>query len=169
MSVCGGKKSKNLRSVQCVESERIARWVADLLQLSHFGTGMCVSRKNERKEPGWGAHRVPPGTPSSRHRYSAAAGGGMVKKRRRGPFKSHSTFSKIPSCTRSSRKLSTYLAIALLLHWVRPAGGASEPCHWLCPHGPLSPIGSRARPSTLPPARLSRRARLSEGSWVSSC
>jgi hypothetical protein len=45
------KKSKILHSLQCVEPERIARCIADLLQLSHFGTRECVSRKNERKEP----------------------------------------------------------------------------------------------------------------------
>lgn len=48
---CVRKKSKILHSVQCVERERIARCVADLLQLSHFGTRVCVSRKNVRKEP----------------------------------------------------------------------------------------------------------------------
>lgn len=103
-----------------------------------------------------------------------AAGTGMPRrtaawlKRRCGPFKRHSTFPKIPSCTRSSRKLSTYLAISLL-NWVRLAGGTSESSHWLCAHGPLSSIGSRARHLVLSPALLSRRARLSEGSWVSSC
>lgn len=91
------------------------------------------------------------------------------KKRRRCPFKRQSTFSKIPSCTRSSRKLSTYLAISLLLDWVRPAGGASEPFHWSCPQGSLSLIGSQACRSALSPAHLNLRARLSEGSWVSSC
>lgn len=117
--------------------------------------------------------RGSPGSPrhsQHRHRYSAAGGGVLKKKKKcRGPFKSHSTFSKIPSCTRSSRKLSTYLAKSLLLYWVRPAGGVNEPFHWLCAHGPLLPIGSSARHSTLSPRLLCRRARLSEGSWVSSC
>lgn len=36
------KKSKILHSVQCVEWEGIARCIADLLQLSHFGTLVCV-------------------------------------------------------------------------------------------------------------------------------
>ena len=43
------KKSKILRSVHSVERERIARYVADLLQLSHFGTLVCVSRKKQEE------------------------------------------------------------------------------------------------------------------------
>ena len=45
-------------------------------------TSVCFQEKNGRKEPGWGAHRVPPGTPSSRHRYSAAGGGVVIKKKK---------------------------------------------------------------------------------------
>lgn len=43
------EKGKILHSLQC---KRVACCVADLLQLSHFGTLVCVSRKKERKEPG---------------------------------------------------------------------------------------------------------------------
>lgn len=136
---CTRKKSKIFRSVRYVERERISRCVADLLQLSHFGTRVCASRK--KREEG-ASLRVSPDSPTHFQQQTAVFRGGRrrgqkkKKKRRRGPFKSHSTFSKIPSCTRSSLKLSTYLAKSLLLHWVRQAGGANEPFHWLCAHGP---------------------------------
>lgn len=167
MIVQGKKKSKILYSVQCVERERIARCVADLLQLSHFGTQVCFQEKTRGRNQAEGLVGFPQALPVADTGIARRAT--AWSKRRRGPFKTHSTFSKIPSCTRSSRKLSTYLAISLLLNWVRPAGGASELFHWLCAHGPLISIGSCARHLTLSPALLSRQARLSEGSWVSSC
>lgn len=43
-----GGESKILHSVQCVERERIARCVADLLQLSHFGTQVCFQEKKKK-------------------------------------------------------------------------------------------------------------------------
>lgn len=119
-------------------------------------TSVCFQEKREQGT----RLRGSPGSPRLCEQQTPIFRGGRRRgqKRGRGPFKTHSTFfSKIPSCTRSSRELSTYLAISLLLNWVRPAGGASEPFRWLCAHGPLSPIGSHVRHSALPPAHLSRR------------
>lgn len=45
-NVCVREKLRSA-SVQCVECERTARCVADLLQLSHFGTLVCFQEKRE--------------------------------------------------------------------------------------------------------------------------
>ena len=155
-----------------VERERIARYVADLLQLSHFGTLVCVSRKKTGgRNQAEGLTGFPQALPAADTGFPRRAAAWLKKKKKkcRGPFKSHSAFSKIPSCTRSSRKLSTYLAKSLLIYWVRPAGGPNEPFHWLCAQAlSFLLVPALATRRYLPPL-LCRRARLSEGSWVSSC
>lgn len=124
MSTSG--KSQVLHSVQCVERGHIARCIADLLQLSHFGTRASVSRKNERKEPGLGALRVPPGTcSSSRHRYSAA-GGGVVQKGAAAPLRGEAPsprYHLAPGVHFSSPP--TLLDPSYLTGYDRPAGRAS--------------------------------------------
>lgn len=119
MSVRG--KGKILHSLQC---ERVACCVADLLQLSHFGTlSVCFQEKGEEGT----RLRGSPGSPGHSQQQTPVFRSGRRRgqKRRHGPFKRHSTFSKIPSCTRSSCKLSTYLDISSLTGYDWPAGQTS--------------------------------------------
>lgn len=165
------KKSKIFRSVRYVERERISRCVADLLQLSHFGTRVCASRK--KREEG-ASLRVSPGSPTHFQQQTAAFRGG----RRRGQKKKKGAAAPLRATAPSPRyhlaprvhlsSLPTLLNPSSSTGYDRRAGRTSLFIGF-ARTAPLSPIGSRARHSTLSPALSCRRATLSEGSWVSSC